>query len=300
VIGVDDLNNYYDPKLKEARLAQLRELADFTFHQFDLADRGALQALVQTAPEIEQVVHMAAQAGVRYSLVNPNAYVDANVTGQLEVLEACRRLPHLRHLVYASSSSVYGANTKLPFAVGDRVDHPVSLYAATKRSAELIAECYARLYALPTTGLRFFTVYGPWGRPDMSAYIFTRAIFEGQTIQVFNHGDMRRDFTYIDDVIAGVLAALERPPVADDGHPTHEIYNLGNHRSEDLMRFLEVLERACGRQAKKIFTEMQPGDVKETYADIEPSRRNLGFQPKTTIDEGLPRFVEWFRRYHGC
>jgi UDP-glucuronate 4-epimerase len=300
VIAVDDLNNYYDPKLKEARLAQLRQLTDFTFHQFDVAERGALPALVQTAPEIEQVVHMAAQAGVRYSLINPNAYVDANVTGQLEVLEACRRLPHLRHLVYASSSSVYGANTKLPFAVEDRVDHPVSLYAATKRSAELIAECYARLYALPATGLRFFTVYGPWGRPDMSAYIFTRAIFEDQPIQVFNHGDMRRDFTYIDDVIAGVLAALERPPVAEDGHPPHQIYNLGNHRSEDLMRFLELLERACGRQAKKLFTEMQPGDVKETYADIETSRRDLGFQPKTTIDEGLPRFVEWFRRYHGC
>jgi UDP-glucuronate 4-epimerase len=236
---------------------------------------------------------------VRYSLINPFAYVDANVTGQLVVMEACRRLPHLRHLVYASSSSVYGANDKLPFSVDDRVDTPVSLYAATKRSCELMAECYARLYGLPMTGLRFFTVYGPWGRPDMSAYIFTKAIFDGKPIQVFNKGEMRRDFTYIDDIVAGVLAALDTPPESAGEAPPHRVYNLGNHRSEDLMQFIALLEQACGREAIKEFTGMQPGDVKETYADIEAARRDLGFEPETTIEDGLPRFVAWFRDYHG-
>ena len=300
VVGVDNLNDYYDPALKEARLERLRGRNGFGFQKLDVADRGPMIALFEDNPDIEVVVHLAAQAGVRYSLVNPYAYVTANVMGQLVVMEACRRLPKLRHLVYASSSSVYGANDKLPFSVEDRVDSPVSLYAATKRSAELLAESYARLYGLPMTGLRFFTVYGPWGRPDMSAYIFTKAIFENRPIEVFNNGEMKRDFTYIDDIVAGTLAAIDHAPPGDDGTPPHRIYNLGNHRSEKLLQFIEVLERACGREAIKDFTEMQPGDVKETYADIESSRRDLGFEPKTTIEEGLPHFVAWFRDYHGA
>ena len=299
VIGIDNLNDYYDPALKRERLKRLEAREGFSFHRLDLADREALPVLCDATPEIEQVAHMAAQAGVRYSLDHPFAYVDANVTGQLVVMEACRRLPRLRHLVYASSSSVYGANTKLPFSVEDRVDRPVSLYAATKRAAELIAETYARLYDLPMTGLRFFTVYGPLGRPDMAYYLFTKAILEGQPIRVFNKGEMRRDFTYIDDIVAGVLAALDHPPEAAEGQPPHRLYNLGNHRSEDLMRVIAVLEQACGREAQKELAAMQPGDVKETYADIAPARRDLGFDPKTTIDEGLPRFVAWYRKHYG-
>ncbi len=299
VIGIDNLNDYYDPALKRERLKRLEAREGFSFHRLDLADREALPVLCDATPEIEQVAHMAAQAGVRYSLDHPFAYVDANVTGQLVVMEACRRLPRLRHLVYASSSSVYGANTKLPFSVEDRVDRPVSLYAATKRAAELMAETYARLYDLPMTGLRFFTVYGPLGRPDMAYYLFTKAILEGQPIRVFNKGEMRRDFTYIDDIVAGVLAALDHPPEAAEGQPPHRLYNLGNHRSEDLMRFIAVLEQACGREAQKELAAMQPGDVKETYADIAPARRDLGFDPKTTIDEGLPRFVAWYRKHYG-
>ncbi len=255
--------------------------------------------MVDGEQRIDRGVHLAAQAGVRHSLENPYAYIDANVMGELVVLEACRRLPDFKHLVYASSSSVYGGNRKLPFAVEDPVDRPVSLYAATKRAGELIAQSYAHLYRIPATGLRFFTVYGPWGRPDMSAYLFTKAIFEGAPISVFNQGDMRRDFTYIDDIVSGVLAALERPPADDGENPPHRLYNLGNHRSEDLMRFIALLEQACGREAVKVFEGMQPGDVKETYADIEASRRDLGFEPRTGIDEGLPRFVQWYREYHG-
>jgi UDP-glucuronate 4-epimerase len=298
VVGVDNLTDYYDPNLKQARLERLRGRSEFSFHRIDLSDRKAVFELVDGEPGIDRVVHMAAQPGVRYSLENPYAYVDANVMGELVVLEACRRLPDFKHLVYASSSSVYGGNRQLPFSVEDPVDQPVSLYAATKRAGELIAQCYTHLYRLPATGLRLFTVYGPWGRPDMSPYIFTRAIFEGEPIRVFNQGDMRRDFTYIDDIVAGVLAALDRPPEGDQG-PPHRLYNLGNNRSEDLMHFIAVIEAACGREAVKIFEGMQPGDVKETYADIEASRRDLGFEPRTTIDEGLPRFVEWYRAYHG-
>ncbi len=298
VVGVDNLTDYYDPNLKQARLERLRGRSGFSFHRIDLSDRKAVFELVDGEPGIDRVVHMAAQPGVRYSLENPYAYVDANVMGELVVLEACRRLPDFKHLVYASSSSVYGGNRQLPFAVEDPVDHPVSLYAATTRAGELIVQCYAHLYRLPATGLRFFTVYGPWGRPDMSPYIFTRSIFEGEPIRVFNRGDMRRDFTYIDDIVAGVLAALDHPPEGDQG-PPHRLYNLGNNRSEDLMHFIAVIEAACGREAVKIFEGMQPGDVKETYADIEASRRDLGFEPRTTIDEGLPRFVAWYRDYHG-
>ncbi len=302
VVGVDSLNDYYDPALKQARLERLQGRDGFSFHRIDIADRDALFALVDGERRIDRIVHLAAQAGVRHSLEDPYVYIDANVMGELVVLEACRRLPDFTHLVYASSSSVYGGNRKLPFAIDDPVDRPVSLYAATKRAGELIAQCYAHLYRVPATGLRFFTVYGPWGRPDMSAYIFTRAIFEGEPIRIFNQGDMRRDFTYIDDVVAGVLAALDHPPAGGESGggegPPHRLYNLGNHRSEDLMRFIAVIEAACGREAVKVFEDMQPGDVKETYADIEASRRDLGFEPRTTIDEGLPRFVEWYRDYH--
>jgi len=301
VVGVDSLNAYYDPGLKRARLDRLAPDQGFLFDQADVADRAAMTEIVDAHPDITHVVHLAAQAGVRYSLENPWAYVDSNVHGQVTVMEAARRLPKLRHLVYASSSSVYGGNTKLPFSVKDPVDNPVSAYAATKRSAELLAETYAHLYRLPQTGLRFFTVYGPYGRPDMAYFTFTDAVLRGRPIQVYNAGEMRRDFTYIDDVVAGVLGAIDRPP-ADPGegrgHP-HRLYNLGNHRSEDLSHFISVIERACGRTAAKEMTGMQPGDVKATYADIAESQRDLGFSPSTTIERGIPKFVEWFRGYYG-
>ena len=300
VIGMDNVNAYYDPSLKQARLDRLEARDGFVLQRLEVSDREAVLALFERESACDRVVHLAAQAGVRHSLTNPYSYIDANVMGQVVMMEGCRRLPNLTHMVYASSSSVYGGNTKLPFSVEDRVDRPVSLYAASKRSAELSAACYAHLYGLPMTGLRFFTVYGPWGRPDMAAYIFTKAIFEGSPIEVFNKGQMRRDFTYIDDIVQGVLGALDRPPdEAGPGGP-HAIYNLGNHKSEDLMRFIDIIEKACGREAVKQMTEMQPGDVKETYADIEASRRDLGFEPRVSIDEGLPRFVAWYRDYHGC
>jgi UDP-glucuronate 4-epimerase len=299
VIGVDNLSDYYDPALKQARLAQLEGGNGFTFRRLDIQDREAVLTLAAEFPEITEVVHLAAQAGVRYSLENPFAYVETNVTGHLCIMELARRLPALRHFVYASSSSVYGGNTELPFSVDQRVDRPVSLYAATKRADELMTYCYAHLYGLPSTGLRFFTVYGPWGRPDMSAYIFTKAIFEGRPIRIFNHGDMRRDFTYIDDIVAGVLAVVDRPPAATDETLPHRVYNLGNHRAEPLLRFVELIEQACGKAAVREFADMQPGDVKETYADIEPARRDFGFEPRVPIDEGIPRFVAWFRAFHG-
>jgi UDP-glucuronate 4-epimerase len=299
VLGVDDLNPYYDPALKQARLDLLAERQAFRFHRIDVSDVEAVGRLFSAHRDATHVVHLAAQAGVRHSLIDPYAYIQANVMGQLVMLEASRGLADLRNFVYASSSSVYGGNTKLPFSVEDRVDHPVSLYAATKRAGELIAECQTDLYDLPAIGLRFFTVYGPWGRPDMAAYIFTRAIFNGQPIKLFNRGQMKRDFTYIDDIAAGVLAAVDRPPSRNGGSRPHKVYNLGNHRAEELTHFIAVLERACGREATKEYAEMQPGDVKATYADIEESRRDLGFEPQIAIDEGLPRFVEWYRSYHG-
>ncbi len=298
VVGVDNLNDYYDPALKQARLDRLTGRNGFSFHKLDFAERERFFELFDSEAETDRVIHLAAQAGVRHSLIDPYTYVDTNVMGQLVVLEACRRLPGLIHLVYASSSSVYGGSEELPFSLEDRVDKPLSLYAATKRAGELMAHSYAHLYRLPLTGLRFFTVYGPWGRPDMSAYLFTKAIFDGAPISVFNQGDMRRDFTYIDDIVAGILAALDRPPADDVKNPPHRIYNLGNHRAEDLMRFIALLEQACGREAVKNFERMQPGDVKETYADIEAARQDLGFEPRTGIDEGLPRFVQWYREYH--
>jgi UDP-glucuronate 4-epimerase len=245
------------------------------------------------------VIHLAAQAGVRHSLTAPFDYVHSNLEGHMVILEVCRHdLPGLAHLVYASSSSVYGGNTKIPFAVEDRVDQPISLYAATKRANELMSHCYAHLYGMPQTGLRFFTVYGPWGRPDMAAYLFADAIMQGRPITLNNHGDMERDFTYIDDIVAGVLAALDRPPEAEDGAP-HAIYNLGNHRPVHLRRFLGLLEEALGRRAEVRLAPLPPGDVVRTCADIEASTRDLGFEPKTPIEEGLPRFVAWYRDYHG-
>jgi UDP-glucuronate 4-epimerase len=300
VVGLDNLNAYYDPALKEARLARLRARSGFTFHKADAAVPDEVNAVVDRHPDIDRLVHLAAQAGVRYSLENPWAYLDANVHSQVTVMEAARRLAGLRHLVYASSSSVYGGNSKLPFSVDDPVDQPVSTYAASKRSAELLAQTYAHLYRLPMTGLRFFTVYGPWGRPDMAAYLFTKAMFEDRPIQVFNAGEMKRDFTYIDDIVDGVLGALDTPP-ADPGAPArpHRLYNLGNHRAEELNHFIAVLERAVGKTARKEMREMQPGDVPATYADIDASIRDLGFRPKTTIDQGLPKFVQWYRAYHG-
>lgn len=295
VIGIDNLNDYYDISLKEARLERLCHHRAFTFAKLDVAVRDSVFDLIESYPDIRDVVHLAAQAGVRHSLQDPYCYIDANVMGTLVMLEAARRVRDLRGVVYASSSSVYGANTNQPFSVGDRVDHPVSLYGATKRSCELIAESYSRLYGLATTGLRFFTVYGPWGRPDMAAYLFTRAILAGQPIQVFNEGRMARDFTYIDDIVAGVVAAVDRPAAPGE----HRIYNLGNHRPENLLDFIDVLERLLGQTATKQLLPMQPGDVPASYADIETARRDLGFEPKATIETGLAAFVEWYRQYHG-
>ena len=298
VIGVDNLDPYYDVALKRARLEILGRHKNFRFELLDIADGTALRALARQNGAIDRVVNLAAQAGVRYSLHHPEPYVAANVAGHLNVLEMCRVLDRFEHLVYASSSSVYGGNTKLPFSIEDPVDRPVSLYAASKRAAELISYSYAHLHRLPQTGLRFFTVYGPWGRPDMSAYLFTKAILAGEPIRVFNHGDMKRDFTYVDDVVAGVLAALDRPPRDDGNDVPHRLYNLGNHRSEELLRFIQVIEDATGRKAELRLEPMQPGDVRETFADIEASRRDLGFEPKTPIETGIPKFVAWFRAYH--
>jgi len=298
VVGIDNLNDYYDVGLKEARLAELSNFKGFAFERLDLASPGALTDLVKRHPKIDRVVHLAAQAGVRYSLINPRAYVTANLVGHLEVLEACRGISRLKHLVFASSSSVYGGNTHVPFSETDAVDTPQSLYAATKRADELMAYCYAHLFRLPITGLRFFTVYGPWGRPDMAAWLFTKAILEGQPIQLFNYGKMRRDFTYIDDIVAGIVACLATPPVDPTTSPPYRLYNLGNHRSEELEHFVGVLEQSLARKAQRELLPMQPGDVPATYADIEPAQRDFGFKPKTTIAEGLPRFVAWYRDYH--
>lgn len=296
VIGVDNLNDYYDVRLKQARLAALEGVSDFSFKKLDISDRAAVDALIYDIPDIRTIVHLAAQAGVRYSLENPFAYIQSNVVGQAALLEAARSLDSLEHFVYASSSSVYGGNTKLPFSVGDRIDAPVSTYAATKIMDELLGSVYAHLYDLPQTGLRFFTVYGPWGRPDMAYYIFASKIMAGEPIRVFNHGEMKRDFTYIDDIVAGVLAAIDRPP---SGSRPHKVYNLGNHEAVSLLRFIEVIEKALGREAVKEFVAMQPGDVPATYADIEDTRRDLGFAPRTRIEAGIPKFIDWFKTYHG-
>ena len=312
VLGIDNLNDYYDVALKKARLALLEKHSGFRFRQVDVADADAMAALPATAREGEGggltgIVHLAAQAGVRYSLENPRAYIEANIVGQLNVLELARELGgELKHLVYASSSSVYGGNTKLPFSVADRVDAPISLYAATKRADELMGHAYAHVYRTPMTGLRFFTVYGPWGRPDMAAYLFAAKIVAGEPIQVFNEGNMRRDFTYVDDIADGVVAALDRPAgPPGDGEPQilnepapQRIYNLGNSEPVDLLRFIALIEEGLGKRAVVEFMAMQPGDVPETYADIDDSRQALGFAPNIGIEEGLARFIDWFKAYH--
>ena len=297
VVGVDDLNPYYDPKLKQARLEQLQGRNGFSFHRIDIADREAMHDTFRGEP-IQRVVNLAAQAGVRYSLTDPYAYIRSNLLGHVVVSELCRHLPGFDHLVYASSSSVYGGNHKLPFAETDRVDEPVSLYGATKKADELIGHSYAHIYRLPQTGLRFFTVYGPWGRPDMAMWIFTKAIFAGEPIHVFNYGEMQRDFTYVDDIVAGVLAALDSPPKDDGERAPHRVYNIGNHRSEPLMRMIDVLEQTIGRKAIRQLEPMQPGDVPATFADIEAIERDHGFHPSTPIDIGIPKFVDWYRTYH--
>ena len=303
VIGVDNLNDYYDVQLKRDRLAAIpANNGKFAFEQCDFADMNALTTALE-GKNIDRIVHLGAQAGVRYSIENPHAYAQSNLVGHLNLLEIARQRG-VEHLVYASSSSVYGQNAKIPFDVEDRADNPVSLYAATKKSNELMSESYSHLYRVPMTGLRFFTVYGPWGRPDMAPWLFTDAILSGRPIKVFNNGEMRRDFTYIDDIVAGVLTALDAPP-ADDGTKKpggsvapHAIYNIGNNQAENLGRFIELIEDACGKKAEKIMLPMQPGDVPATYADIDALSR-LGYRPTTPIDVGIPAFVNWFRAYKG-
>jgi UDP-glucuronate 4-epimerase len=298
VLGIDSLNDYYDPALKHARLSLLAREGGFSFRKADVADREAMLAIAKESDVPDRIVHLAAQAGVRYSLTNPYAYVTANVMGQVVMQELARRIPGLLHFVYASSSSVYGGNVKLPFAVEDRTDTPVSLYAATKKADELIAHTYAHLYAVPTTGLRFFTVYGPWGRPDMAAYLFATAITEGREITVYNNGAMQRDFTYIDDIVAGVLAVLDRPPPSTNDAAPARLYNIGNNRSEPLMRFISVLEAALELKAKIRFAPKPASDVVATYADISAIAADAGYAPTTPIDVGIPSFVAWFREFH--
>jgi len=293
VLGIDNLNSYYDPALKQARLDRLLSHNRFRFRKIDVSEPEAILPLMDL--EIEAIVHLAAQAGVRYSLENPFAYVQSNVMGQVAMLELARRIRGLKNFVYASSSSVYGANSKVPFDIKDDVEQPQSLYAATKRADELIAYTYAHLYGLACTGLRFFTVYGPWGRPDMAYYSFTRAIIEGKPIRIFNHGEMWRDFTYIDDIVQGTVRALRRPAT---GEPPHAVYNLGNCKPQKLTDFVAVLEEKLGLKASLIFAPMQAGDVTHTFADIEASRRDLGFEPVTPIEAGLKHFVGWYKGYH--
>jgi len=307
VVGLDNLNSYYDPALKQARLNILRENTRFSFVGLDLTDRAAIKSLFAQY-RFPVVVHLAAQAGVRYSLEHPHAYVDANLEGFINVLEGCRHAD-CKHLLFASSSSVYGANTKLPFSVQDNVDHPVSLYAASKKANELMAHAYSHLYRIPVTGLRFFTVYGPWGRPDMAMFLFAKGIVDGTPIKLFNHGNMRRDFTYIDDVSEAVVRLMDRPP---QGNPNWsgqkpdpatsaapwKIYNVGNNNPEELMHVVSLLEKEFGRLAVKEMLPMQPGDVPATYADIEDLARAIGFRPATTIENGVARFAKWYRDYH--
>jgi len=308
VLGIDNLNDYYDVQLKQDRLGQLEGTSNFSFEKTDLTDQERLAELF-SEQMFDVVVNLAAQAGVRYSLENPRAYVSSNLVGFVNVLEGCRHT-QVKHLVYASSSSVYGANTQMPFSVHQNVDHPVSLYAASKKANELMAHTYSHLYRLPTTGLRFFTVYGPWGRPDMALYMFTKAILSGRTIDVYNHGKMRRDFTYVDDIVEGVVRVIDRPaePNADwlgeapdpgTSRAPYKIYNIGNNQPVELEHFIEVLERALGVKAKKNYLPMQPGDVPATFADVEDLTRDAGFHPDTSIEKGIGEFVRWYRQYHG-
>ena len=308
VIGLDDLNDYYDVRLKEDRLSQLEGKEGFDFARMNLADRKRMPELFQTH-QFDVVIHLAAQAGVRYSLENPHAYVDSNLVGFVNILEGCRH-SGVKHLAYASSSSVYGANTKMPFSVHHNVDHPVSLYAATKKSNELMAHTYSHLYGLPATGLRFFTVYGPWGRPDMALFMFTKAIIEGRPIDVYNHGKMRRDFTYIDDIVEGVVRVADRTaesnPAWSGDRPDpgtslapHKIYNIGNNQPVELMHFIQVLENCLGKTAEKNMMPLQLGDVPATYADVDDLTEDVGFRPATPIEEGIAKFVDWYRGYYG-
>ena len=296
VIGLDNLNDYYDVSIKESRLAVLKKYENFQFYRADLADKEAVFAIFkQHLPAV--VVNLAAQAGVRYSIENPDAYISSNIEGFFHILEACRHYP-VEHLVFASSSSVYGGNKKVPFSTEDQVDKPVSLYAATKKSNELMAYAYSKLYGIPLTGLRFFTVYGPMGRPDMAYFKFAKKIMAGEPIQIYNHGDMRRDFTYIDDIVAGIEKILCHPPGKDENGAAYKIYNIGNNKPEKLMDYISVLERCLGKEAKKEFLPMQPGDVYETYADVTDLMHDFDFKPSTTIEEGLSRFAEWFLDYY--
>ncbi len=307
VVGLDNLSDYYNVQLKRDRLAQLADRKQFSFHKIDLADREAVDSLFGQH-RFTVVLNMAAQAGVRYSLENPHAYVQSNLVGFLNLLEACRH-SEVGHLVYASSSSVYGANTRMPFSIHDNVDHPISLYAATKKANELMAHSYSHLYRVPTTGLRFFTVYGPWGRPDMAMYLFTEAILAGRPIEVYNHGRMKRDFTYIDDIVEAVVRTADRPAEANPGWSGDEpdpgtsaapyrLYNIGNNNPVELMHLVETLEKCLGVEAKKNLVPIQPGDVPATYADVDDLVRDVGFKPSTTIEDGVARFVAWYRQYH--
>ncbi|MDD2273209.1 MAG: NAD-dependent epimerase [Desulfuromonadaceae bacterium] len=308
VVGLDNLNDYYDVNLKTARLAQLEERNNFRFHKMGLEERDAVSRFFKEE-QFDIVVNLAAQAGVRYSIENPYAYIDSNISGFINILEGCRH-NNVKHLVYASSSSVYGANTKMPFSVHDNVDHPISLYAATKKANELMAHTYSHLYSLPTTGLRFFTVYGPWGRPDMALFLFAKAIIEGRPIDVYNHGLMQRDFTYIDDIVEGIFRVMNKVPeanhdwngeAADPGTSSapYRIYNIGNNNPVELIRFIEVLENALGIKAIKNLLPLQPGDVSATYADVDDLMRDVGFRPSTSIEEGIGAFVAWYRAFYG-
>lgn len=294
IIGIDSLNDYYDVSLKHARLIQLLPYPTFQFHYLDISDRGTIAELFQTQ-HCDMVVHLAAQAGVRYSIQNPHTYVDSNLVGFVNILEGCRHA-QIKHLIYASSSSVYGANSKVPFSVTDNVDHPLSLYAATKKANELMAHTYSHLYGLPTTGLRFFTVYGPWGRPDMAYFKFVQAIAQDRPIDVYNHGEMERDFTYIDDIVEGIVRILSQSPQSSIS--PYKLYNIGNHQPIKLNRFIEVIEQAIGKPAIKNFLPMQPGDVPTTYADIDDLMGDINFKPAISIDEGIERFVQWYWNYY--
>lgn len=303
VVGYDNLNDYYDPKLKEARLAILKEYDGFTFVKGDLADKTAVDKLfAEYTPEV--VVNLAAQAGVRYSITNPEAYISSNVIGFFNILEACRHNP-VKHLVYASSSSVYGTNKKIPYSTEDKVDNPVSLYAATKKSNELMAHAYSKLYKIPATGLRFFTVYGPMGRPDMAYFGFTDKIVKGKKIQIFNYGDMKRDFTYIDDIVTGIVNVIKKPPVENDDGAMYKVYNIGNNKPESLLYFVETLEKCLinegitDKPAEKELLPMQPGDVYQTYADVDDLIRDFDFKPNTSLEEGLSRFAKWYKEFYG-
>ncbi len=307
VVGLDNMNDYYDPAIKETRLSLLAPYANFKFIRGDLSDRPAMERLFRKEG-FDGVVNLAAQAGVRYSLTNPYSYVDSNLVGFVNLLENCRH-SSIRHLVFASSSSVYGANTRMPFSVHDNVDHPVSLYAASKKANELMAHSYSHLYGLPCTGLRFFTVYGPWGRPDMALFLFTKAILEGLPIDVFNYGKMRRDFTYIDDIVEGVVRVLDRPaspnpewtsdaPDPGSSYAPYKLYNIGDNQPVELLRFIEIIEECLGEKANKNMLPMQPGDVPATYADIDDLIRDVGFRPETTLEEGISKFIDWYRDYY--